>query len=135
MTKEEQKEYDRKYYQANKEKRVAQNKAWNLKNKEKVAALRKAWNKANKEKVDVYNKAYREANKDGLFTVYLIVNENYVGQTKCLYQRLKTHKNTNGRDVSNVQILGKYETKREALDVEASYHSIGFNGRHPNYNK
>ena len=82
----------------------------------------------NKEKIDAYNKAWKESKKDGLFTVYHLVNENYVGQTHNLYARLETQKNKNGRDVSNVQILGKYKTREEAKAVEAEYHSKGYLG-------
>jgi len=93
----------------------------------------KAWLEANKEKKAAYDKAYSkayiESKKDGLFTVYLIVNENYVGMTSSLRKRLNKHKSLSDKDVSDVKILGKYKTKREALDVEAGYHKLGYNGR------
>lgn len=113
MNKEETKEYMRKYYLANKEKYAANNKAWNLKNKEKRAAEKKV---------------YFENKKDGFYTVYLLVNENYVGQTSSLYTRLPEHKSKHGRDVSNVQIIGKYKTRKKAMEVEAEYHSKGYLG-------
>ena len=128
MTKEERKEYNRKHYQDNKEKKAAYNKAWNLKNKEKKAAYSKFHNEANKEKKAVQKKAWIEDKKDGLYTVYLIVNGNYVGQTDNLYARLATHKSKHKRDVSNIQILGKYKTREEAMKVEAEYHSKGYLG-------
>ena len=124
MTKEERKEYDKKYYQDNKEKYAAQGKAWQKKNKEKMAAYRET----NKEKLAVQNKALAESKKDGLYTVYHLVNENYVGQTTSLYTRLNNHKSKHGRDVSDVQILGKYKTREEAKAVEAEYHSKGYLG-------
>ena len=99
------------------------------KNKEK----QKVWLEANKEKKAAYDKVYRKAYedslKDGLFTVYLIVNENYVGMTSFLKKRLIKHKSLSDKDVSDVKILGKYKTKREALDVEAGYHKLGYNGK------
>ena len=98
MNKEERKEYNRKHYQDNKEKKTIQ------------------------------RKANYESKKDGLYTVYHLVNENYVGQTINLYTRLEVHKNRNGRDVSDVQILGKYKTREEAKAVEAEYHSKGYLG-------
>ncbi len=113
MNKEETKEYMKKYYLANKEKYAANNKAWNIKNKEKVAAEKKV---------------YFENKKDGFYTVYHLVNENYVGQTSSLYTRLKTHKSKHGRDISNVQIIGKYKTREEAKAVEAEYHARGYLG-------
>tara|TARA_R110001632_G_scaffold149125_1_gene266393 strand:- start:636 stop:977 length:342 start_codon:yes stop_codon:yes gene_type:complete len=102
---------------------------WGEANKEHKVAYTKAWRKANKEKID----AKRQANEDGYYTVYLLVNENYVGQTKNLSQRLTYHKSRFGRDTTDVQILGKYKTKREALDVEKSYHNKGYLGKNPTY--
>ena len=88
----------------------------------------RVWQEANKERKDAIDKAFKESKKDGLFTVYLLVNENYVGQTSSLYLRLQTHKSSDGRDVSDVQILGKYKTREEAKAVEAEYHSKGYLG-------
>jgi len=100
------------------------------KNKKKIAAQGRKWNAANKEKIAAQNKADYESKKDGLYTVYYLVNENYVGQTNSLYKRLNHHKNSNNRDVSNVQIIGKYKTREEAKAVEAEYHSKGYLGYH-----
>jgi hypothetical protein len=127
MNKEETREYYRKHYLANKEKYAANNKAWEEKNKEKRAAEKKVKYQANKEKIDARNKAWIEDKKDGLFTVYLIVNENYAGQTDNLYSRLKSHK-SKGRDISNIEVIGKYKTREEAKAVEAKYHSKGYLG-------
>ena len=97
-------------------------------NKEKIAAVNKAWEEKNKEKRAAQKKALAESKKDGLYTVYLIVNENYVGMTSDLNKRFIKHK-SKGKDVSDVKILSKYKTKREALDVEAGYHKLGYNGK------
>jgi len=113
MTKEEKKEYMKAYREANKEKTKAYNKAWNLANKEKKKAK---WN----------------SYKDGLFTVYLLPRENYVGMTNNLYYRLSTHKCKHKRNIEGAKVLGKYKTKKEALYIEAMYHDNGYNGRHPN---
>ena len=112
----------------NKEKQREYLKNWRENNKEKTKAYDKFHNEANKEKKAVQKKANYESKKDGLFTVYLLVNENYVGQTSGLYARLNNHKNKHGRDVSDVQILGKYKTREEAKAVEAEYHSKGYLG-------
>jgi len=128
MTKEETKEYYKKYYLDNKEKKAAANKKCYEKNKEKRLAQMRVWQEANKERKDAIDKTFNESKKDGLFTVYLLVNENYVGQTNCLYSRLGVHKSENGRDVSNVQIIGKYKTREEAKALEAEYHSKGYLG-------
>ena len=109
MTKEEKREYNKKYYKANKENR-------------------KAYNEANKEKKSAWDKDWFKSKKDGLFTVYLLVNENYVGQTDNLYNRLNVHRNRCGRDVSDVQIIGKYKTREQAKEIEAGYHARGYLG-------
>ena len=110
MTKQES---NRKYYLANKEKHAAYYKKYNALNKEKVCADQKKW---------------REAQKDGLFTVYLLPKENYVGQTTSFHKRLINHKSKHSRDITDAKVLGKYATKEEALAVEASYHAKGYNG-------
>ena len=51
-------------YEANKEKKLAQDKAYREANKEKEAARHKAYREANKEKEAARKKAYREANKE-----------------------------------------------------------------------
>ena len=98
------------------------------KNKEDKAAYNKKYQETNKEKIAAENKVKYESHKDGLYTVYYLVNENYVGQTSSLYTRLNYHKNSNNRDISNVQILGKYKTREEAKAVESEYHARGYLG-------
>ena len=95
--------------------------------KEKKAAYDKEYQKKNKEKIAAKKKARYESKKDEFFTVYYLVNENYVGQTFNLYWRLSKHKSL-GRDTSNVQIIGKYKTREQAKEVEASYHARGYLG-------
>ena len=100
------------------------------KNKEDKREYDKKYREANKEKLAAQDEAWKESKKDGLYTVYHLVNENYVGQTNSLYFRLNNHKSNHGRDISNVQILGKYKTREEAKAVEAEYHSKGYLGYH-----
>jgi len=72
---------------------------------------------------------YGHLGKNGWFTVYCLPEENYVGMTTSLYQRLRAHKSVNhNRNIEGAYVLGKYKTKREALDAEASYHAKGFKG-------
>jgi hypothetical protein len=63
-TAEERRDYHRAYYQANKEKRDAKNRAWREANPERVKANKRAWHEANKEKRDAQSKAWREANPE-----------------------------------------------------------------------
>ena len=100
-----------------------------FKNKEDRSAWQKNWYLANKKEIAARDKARYEAKKDGLYTIYLLPEENYVGMTSHLHSRLINHKKS-GRDISDVEILGKYKTKKMARYVEAMYHDEGYNGRH-----
>ena len=74
---------------------------------------------------------YGHLGKNGWFTVYCLPKENYVGYTGNFYKRFIGHKNAAKRNIEGAYILGEYKTKREALDVEASYHAKGFKGAVP----
>ena len=63
-TKEEQAEYNRAYYLANKEKTSDQRRAYRFANKEKAAEYHRAYRLANKEKMSELDKAYRLANRE-----------------------------------------------------------------------
>ena len=121
MTKEEKREYNKNYKEAN---------------KEKIAVQQKVYKEANKEKIDAYHKDYSkkwiDSKKDGLYTVYLLPEENYVGQTNNLYQRLVKHRCRDERNTSGMQVIGKYNTREQAMNVEADYHSKGYLGANRN---
>ena len=154
MTKEERREYMKAYYKANRNKMKEYASSYRESNKDKIKAYREA-NKeknkayyrdyfiANKAKRKEYDKAYYEANKDRIKarketyhkskkhkpTVYLLENENYVGTTENLEYRMRFHKH-NGRDVSEVRILGEFDSRSDALEVEALIHDLGYKGQH-----
>lgn len=69
------KEYNKKYYQANKEKLAGKLAEYRAANKERLAAHRKANYEANKEQVAAYAKAYRGANKE---KVHAYERERYI---------------------------------------------------------
>lgn len=94
------------------------------KDKEKRKQYLKEWNKKNKERVKEYKKERRE---DGHFSVYLLPNENYVGQTKSIKSRMYRHK-YHGRDTTDYKVLHTFDTREEALQKEAEYHAQGYNG-------
>jgi len=75
---------------------------------------------------------WRNSLKDGLWTVYLLPDYNYVGITTCLHERMKRHE-VQGRNTSNYKIIGKYKTGPQAAIVEAVYHNNGYEGF--NYNQ
>lgn len=107
--KEYQKEWMKKYREAN---------------KDKVKLAQKKWRDNNKEHNKTYHKEWRE---DGYYSVYLLPNENYVGQTKQLKFRMSEHK-LNGKDISDYRVLHTFETRKEALEKEAEYHRMGYRG-------
>lgn len=65
---EANKEKIRAYEKANKERKSANNKAWREANREKALVDQKAWREANKEETKTYQKAYRETNKEKVKT-------------------------------------------------------------------
>ena len=105
MTKEERAEYQREYRKVNKEKP--------RKNTAKRAAQKKSW---------------MNSKKSAAYIVYLLPEENYVGQTVNLYRRLSEHKCRSNRNVTGAKVLGEYKTKDAALAIETEYHANGFNG-------
>ena len=114
MTKEEKKEYGRKWYQ---------------KNREKVLARVKEYSAKHKEEKKVYFKNRYESMKDGLHTVYYLPTENYVGMTTILSKRLERHSSKEfNRYVKDVEIFGKYKTDAEARAIERELHSLGYLG-------
>tara|TARA_R110000796_G_C14231004_1_gene395959 strand:+ start:134 stop:493 length:360 start_codon:yes stop_codon:yes gene_type:complete len=106
MTKKQeyQKEYSRK---------------WRARNQDKI----KAYRVANRERNNEYQKKYRNP----FFTLYYLPRCNYVGITNSPVKRMNNH-SVSGKDVSSWVTIKTYTNKREALDAEAFYHSIGYEG-------
>lgn len=106
---------------------------WYRKNKEKSNAYSKEYHNKNRGEILERKRAYdKQKNIDNKHkpTVYLLVNENYVGTTENITNRISQHKKDNGRDISKVEILGEFETRQEALGFERQLHSEGYKGRH-----
>ena len=99
--------------------------------KQRIAYIKKesleARAKARKEKD--YNSSinWRLAQKKEHYTLYYIPSENYIGISFQPSIRMYTHK-YNKRDTTNWTTIKTFKTKREALDVERFYHSIGYEG-------
>jgi hypothetical protein len=97
-------------------------------NKDKISSRKKAHyinNIDNKKEYDS-NRYLSEKHKP---TVYLLVNDNYVGTTENLNKRLSHHK-ANGRDTSIVRTIKVLDDRQEALELEALMHTIGYKGIH-----
>lgn len=62
--KDKKREYDKQYHEANKEKKSKQKKQYYQANKEKLREYNKQWKLDNKDKIKEKRKKYREANKD-----------------------------------------------------------------------
>jgi len=115
MTKEEIKEYGKKYRAANREREADRNRAWKEKNKEKVAVRMKAWTDAKKHEP----------------VVYYLPEHHYIGVTDCLYTRLRNHRNNNNRLIGDCEIIYTAKDMTEARAVERYMHyEMGYNGRY-----
>jgi len=126
MTKEQKAEYNKLYYLKNKEK-------WEgiyETQKESQKEYKKKYAKLNKKYFEDYQKEYRP---DGYYSVYLLPNENYVGQTKQIKTRMYDHK-YKGRDTTDYKVLHTFSTREEALNKEAEYHDMGYSGKHSYHN-
>jgi len=79
----------------------------------------------NKRAVKKYHKKF---DIDG-HVVYYLPQYHYVGVTKNLYERFKTHKYQQNRWlVDDFEIIYKTPCRKEALKVESKLHSIGYYG-------
>ena len=127
MTKEERREYDRAYKAKNKEKIKEQQRLYHLNNKDRLASRKKEWYSENSEAI----KERYESRKDGMYTLYYLPEEHYIGITTNVYNRLKRHKGQ-GNHSADVEIVAKFDNKREALNTERYMHNIGYNGINKN---
>ena len=119
MTKDEKKEYDRKRY---------------LENKSSIDERQRLYRLANLEKVRIKDENYRNSMKDGLYTLYYLKEEHYVGITDSVKRRMRVHKSL-GKYTEDVEVICKFKTKREALDAEGLLHSVGYNGKNKHYTR
>ena len=106
-------------------------KAYRIANKDKISKQAKGYREANKDRIKLKQKESRDSYK-GDFVLYYIPKHNYVGVTNQLYHRLRHHK-TVGKDVNNCSTIKVFKTKKEALDAESFYHSIGYEGKDRRY--
>ena len=83
----------------------------------------------NKQKIRDYYKKYHNNKKDINHIVYLLEDYNYVGVTNNLSYRFNTHKAKENRDCSNHRILYKTKNRKEAEELEALLHDMGYEGK------
>ena len=72
-------------------------------------------------------------NKDGHYSVYLLPNHNYVGQTGCIKTRMAEHRSKNSRYTENHRVLYTTQSYPEALELEELLHDMGYEGRNETY--
>ena len=129
--KEDKAAWQKKYNQVNKEKKQAYYEA----NKDRLTIYKSSYYKDNREHLRNLGKIQSESEKDGLYTVYCLEKENYVGVTNALNRRLREHRSKAKRYIEDVEVMGKYATRAEALAVEAKYHSMGYLGANAHHEK
>lgn len=83
----------------------------------------KDWQKRKEDPNSFY---YKRVNSSTYF-VYLLMNEDYVGVTKCIEQRRGQHR-LGGKDSSDMQIIAEFDNPYDALMEEAYMHKLGFKG-------
>ena len=88
----------------------------------------KKWQTKNQEHLKSYRKQRNEGFKDGHYSVYLLPDHNYVGQTGGVERRMFQHQNKHSRNTDNVRILYTTKSKDEALELEALLHDMGYEG-------
>ena len=120
------KEYQKAYYQANKKKLLENMSKYSKENKDKLTGYYSDRYSKKRESIRKKETLSREKKKHKTI-VYLIVNENYVGITDLLDERLRSHKHSK-RDISEVIILCECEARKEALEIEAALHKEGYAG-------
>jgi hypothetical protein len=124
------KEYIKKYREDNKEHISSQRKVYYKDNKDKLLAYTRDYRVKNEQKTKKSVERYRNSLKlHGLHIVYCLPNNNnpYVGVTNQPRTRMLEH-NSKGNDTSDWFVLRVCESRRDALDIEKDYHSLGFAG-------
>jgi hypothetical protein len=124
------KEYQKQYYQANKERLKQYAKGYYQDNSESKKQYIKQWNQSNPE----YQKQYFESAKLPHHIVYLLPDHNYVGVTDNPHLRMNWHKNKAKRNIDNWIELARYTDREEALVHEARLHAEGYEGAKAGYN-
>jgi hypothetical protein len=124
---EEQKAYQKAYYEANKEKINAINKAYNEANKEKIKEYQKEYNKAyyeaNKDKHKAYQKEYYEATKEAnkeqkkeRNKLFYQANKEYYKKYNKAYREANKENNKAKRDTKKVlKVVSEFKKVEKRL--------------------
>ena len=126
---EEQKAYQAKYYQKNKEKKKISHANWYQENKEQRRIYNAEFRKAN----PGYKKEWDSQHDLGYWVVYLIhnfdgLNNIYCGQTANIYSRMASHKSKGTLNSDKHELIKQCETLEDAKSFEAYMHKQGYHG-------
>lgn len=114
------KEYDKKYYQRNKEEIKKKTREWYKKNKERKAEYDKSYREKNKERRAEYNKAYKEKNREKLKQQ----NKEYYSRSKVKEARKKysdKYREENGEIIKQKKKEYYEDNKERILEKERRY--------------
>jgi hypothetical protein len=126
----DKKEYQKQYYQANKERLKQHAKQHYQNNDDYKRQYAKEWRLNNNE----YQKQWYKSVTLPYHIVYLLPDHNYVGVTNNPRVRMNVHKNKCSRNIDNWIELARYENRQEALTHEARLHAEGYEGAKACYN-
>lgn len=117
-----QTEYDKAYWQANRDKRLSQKKIHYEQNREEACARAKEWRDANPEKVKAANKAWYEANRDRAAEKNRAYRE---ANHDRMYAQQKEY-----RAANQEQIQARYRVWREANKEYVAEYQKAYNAAH-----
>ena len=85
------------------------------------------------ERRDVRRKKWRIKDNTHPWNVYILPHEHYCGISSALSERLSQHRTERlgKKNTDDWYIVAGTETKSEALQIEASYHKLGYKGDNP----
>ena len=73
-------------------------------------------------------KKYWQGTKDGLYYVYLLPEENYVGITSHVKRRMTAHKDVHKRNIKGMRVLYSTTNRQEGFELESFLHTLGYKG-------
>ena len=132
----DRKEYRKKYYEQNKEKKKAYDKEYREKNKEKKRMQGKAYREANKEKIRLYQIEYRKNNKEDIQSKQ---RQRRLNNKDKIKEYNQTHKHSrsirNHTDIHNITDIHIRKYNLRPLACSICWCEWKIEAHHPDYNK
>jgi len=103
---------------------------WSYNNLERFKKHQEKWKSkpTTRVKRNEYQHKRMQLYKDGKFYVYLLPEEYYCGQTDNPYFRKQYHKHAAKRHVDDFEVVMSFDTREDALKLEACFHKLGWLG-------